>query len=161
MAADKKIYQMVLPGYWMDIGQPKDYLSGQTLHLKSLTELAPESLAKGDNIVGNCVVDATAQIDPTAVVGPNVVVGPGCKIGAGSKVTNTTLMKGSSVGKSSYVDGSIIGWSSSIANWCRVTNLSVIAEDVQIKDNTLLIGTKVLPHKGINGQHTEEGKIIM
>lgn len=28
MAADKKIYQMVLPGYWMDIGQPHDYLSG-------------------------------------------------------------------------------------------------------------------------------------
>jgi len=28
MANDKKIFQMVLPGYWMDIGQPKDYLSG-------------------------------------------------------------------------------------------------------------------------------------
>ena len=28
MASDKKIFQMVLPGYWMDIGQPKDYLSG-------------------------------------------------------------------------------------------------------------------------------------
>jgi len=28
MAADSQIYQMVLPGYWMDIGQPKDYLSG-------------------------------------------------------------------------------------------------------------------------------------
>jgi len=28
MAADKKIYQMVLPGYWMDIGQPKDYMAG-------------------------------------------------------------------------------------------------------------------------------------
>ena len=28
MATEKKIYQMVLPGYWMDIGQPKDYLAG-------------------------------------------------------------------------------------------------------------------------------------
>jgi mannose-1-phosphate guanylyltransferase len=28
MASEKSIYQMVLPGYWMDIGQPKDYLSG-------------------------------------------------------------------------------------------------------------------------------------
>jgi len=41
MADEKKIYQMVLPGYWMDIGQPKDYLSGQTLHLSSLTKMAP------------------------------------------------------------------------------------------------------------------------
>jgi len=28
MAAEGEIYQMVLPGYWMDIGQPHDYLSG-------------------------------------------------------------------------------------------------------------------------------------
>lgn len=28
MASEGQIYQMVLPGYWMDIGQPKDYLSG-------------------------------------------------------------------------------------------------------------------------------------
>lgn len=145
----------------MDIGQPKDYLSGQTLHLSSLIELDPKSLAKGDNIKGNCVVHETAKIDPTAIIGPNVVVGAGCSVGAGSKVTNSTLLAGSSVAQSSYVDGSIIGWKSSIGSWCRVTDLSVIAEDVQIKNDTLLIGTKVLPHKGINGQHTEVGKIIM
>ena len=135
----------------MDIGQPKDYLSGQTLHLSSLTELNPGSLAKGDNIKGNVLIDPSAKIDPTAIIGPNVVVGPNCKIGPGSKVTNTTLMAGSSVAASSYVDGSIIGWASSIGSWCRVTDLTVIAEDVQIKDNTLLMGTKILPHKGING----------
>jgi mannose-1-phosphate guanylyltransferase len=28
MASENEIYQMVLPGYWMDIGQPHDYLSG-------------------------------------------------------------------------------------------------------------------------------------
>jgi mannose-1-phosphate guanylyltransferase len=28
MASEEQIYQMVLPGYWMDIGQPHDYLSG-------------------------------------------------------------------------------------------------------------------------------------
>jgi mannose-1-phosphate guanylyltransferase len=28
MASANEIYQMVLPGYWMDIGQPKDYLNG-------------------------------------------------------------------------------------------------------------------------------------
>lgn len=38
MAQDEKIYQMVLPGYWMDIGQPHDYLSGQALYLRSLAE---------------------------------------------------------------------------------------------------------------------------
>jgi len=28
MAGEGHLYQMELPGYWMDIGQPKDYLSG-------------------------------------------------------------------------------------------------------------------------------------
>jgi mannose-1-phosphate guanylyltransferase len=34
MASEGQIYQMKLPGYWMDIGQPKDYLKGQQLHIK-------------------------------------------------------------------------------------------------------------------------------
>jgi NDP-sugar pyrophosphorylase family protein len=39
-------------------------------------------------------------------------------------------MAGSKVGAASYIDGSIIGWKSTINNWCRVTGLTVIAEDV-------------------------------
>ena len=161
IASDGKIFQMVLPGYWMDIGQPKDYLSGQTLHLSSLKTLDPSQLATGANITGNVMVDATATIDPTALVGPNVVVGPGCKIGAGARVSNSTLLAGSKFGDHSYMDGSILGWQSTVGKWCRITNLAVIAEDVQLKDMTYLNGTKVLPHKGINGDHPTEGTILM
>lgn len=72
----------------MDIGQPHDYLSGQTLHLSSLAgdQNTAGQLAKGDNIKGNVLVGEGCFIDPTAVVGPNVVLGNGCKVGAGSKV---------------------------------------------------------------------------
>lgn len=70
-------------------------------------------------------------------------------------------MAGATVDSYSYMDGSILGWKSSIGKWCRVVGLSVIAEDVQIKDETFLNGTKVLPHKGVNGSHPESGKIIM
>lgn len=161
MAKEGEIYQMVLPGYWMDIGQPHDYLSGQTLHLSSLREHSAADLATGDNIQGNVMIGEGATIDPTAVVGPNVVVGNGCSIGAGSKVSNSTLLAGAVVKNSSFVDGSIIGWKSTVGSWCRVTKLTVIAEDVQVKDETYLNGTKILPHKGINGSHPEEGKIIM
>ena len=28
VAADKKLFAFTLPGYWMDVGQPKDYLLG-------------------------------------------------------------------------------------------------------------------------------------
>lgn len=33
MVDEGQVYQMTLPSYWMDIGQPKDYLAGQSLHL--------------------------------------------------------------------------------------------------------------------------------
>ena len=74
---------------------------------------------------------------------------------------NCTLLGGSSVGTASYIDNSIVGWKSSVCNWCRVVNVSVIAEDVKVKDCTFLNGTKVLPHKDVDGSHPEDGKIIM
>jgi NDP-sugar pyrophosphorylase family protein len=39
-----------------------------------------------------------------------VVIGAGCKIGPGNKISNSTLLAGSSVANSSFIDGSIIGW---------------------------------------------------
>ena len=57
MAAEGKIFQMVLPSYWMDIGQPKDYLSGQRMHLDTIDKA---ELAMGDNITGSVLIDATA-----------------------------------------------------------------------------------------------------
>jgi len=161
MADEGQIYQMVLPGYWMDIGQPKDYLSGQTLHLSSLAEHSAAVLAKGDNIKGNCLIHESASVDSSAVIGPNVVIGANCKVGPGCKISNTTLLGGSKVVGHSFVDGSIVGWKSTVGQWCRVTGLTVIGEDVQVKDETYLNGTKVCPHKGVNGSHPEEGKVIM
>lgn len=114
----------------MDIGQPKDYLSGQTLHLSSLTTVAPDSLAKGANIKGNVMIHESANVDPSAVIGPNVVIGEGCKVGPGARIVNSTMLAGSCVKAYSYMDGSILGWKSTIGQWCRVTKLAVIAEDV-------------------------------
>lgn len=98
MSNEGEIFQMVLPGYWMDIGQPKDYLSGQKLYLSSQQEQRTGILATGENIVGNCIVHPTAVIDPEAIIGPNTVIGEGCKVAAGSKVSNSTLLAGSKVG---------------------------------------------------------------
>lgn len=107
------------------------------------------------------IVDKTAKIDDSALVGPNVVIGPGVTVGAGCRISNSTLLEGSKMDNYSFMDGSILGWKSSVGKWCRVTGLTVIAEDVQVKDQTYLNGTKILPHKGVNGSHPEAGKIIM
>jgi len=118
-------------------------------------------LATGNNIKGNVILHESATIDPTSVIGPNVVIGANVKVGPGCKVSNSTMLAGSSIAAYSSMDGSILGWKSSVGKWCRVTSLCVIAEDVQLKDETYCNGTKILPHKGINGSHPEAGKIIM
>lgn len=43
-------------GFWMDIGQPKDFLTGMCLFLQSLRQKQPERLYSGPGIVGNVLV---------------------------------------------------------------------------------------------------------
>lgn len=69
MASQGELHAMELPGYWMDVGQPKDFLTGLGLYLASLLKHAPAKLATGPSFIGNVLVD------PTAVIGEN------CKIG--------------------------------------------------------------------------------
>ena len=116
---------------------------------------------KGSGLVtGNdVIVHSSAVIEEGAVIGPNVVIGADCRIAAGTKISNSTILAGTVVKAHSYIDGSIIGWKNTIGEWVRITGLSCTAEDVQVQNLTLLDATKILPHKGVNGEHKNE--IIM
>jgi mannose-1-phosphate guanylyltransferase len=125
MAAEQHLYQMELPGYWMDIGQPKDYLSGQKMFIKSEKE-------KGSNLViGNdVIIHPSAKVEEGAELGPSVVIGANCHIAAGVKISNSTIFAGTKVHSHSYIDGSIIGWKNTVGKWARVTGLTCTGEDV-------------------------------
>ena len=56
MTSTGQLYAMVLPGYWMDIGQPHDYLIGMCLHLDSIRTHSPHLLASGPGIIGNVLI---------------------------------------------------------------------------------------------------------
>lgn len=43
-------------GFWMDIGQPKDFLTGMCMYLHSLRQRAPERLHSGPGFLGNVLV---------------------------------------------------------------------------------------------------------
>jgi len=51
IAADEALFAMVLPGFWMDIGQPRDYITGLRLYLDSLRKKAPARLASGAHVL--------------------------------------------------------------------------------------------------------------
>ena len=92
MAQEGQLYQMCLDGYWMDIGQPKDYLIGQKLFLQSQRERKTGKLAESGNIKGDVMIHPTAKVHPDAELGPNVVVGADCIIGPGCKIYDSTIM---------------------------------------------------------------------
>jgi mannose-1-phosphate guanylyltransferase len=145
---------MELPGYWMDIGQPSDYLSGQSMFIRSEKEKLSSSITNNKYLT-DVIVHPTAVVEEGATLGPNVVIGANCRIASGSKISNSTILAGTTVNSHTYIDGSIIGWKNTIGSWVRITNLTCTAEDVQIANLTLLSGVKILPHKGVSGEHKD------
>jgi mannose-1-phosphate guanylyltransferase len=160
MANEDQLYAMVLPGYWMDIGQPKDYLTGMRLHLNSVAQHEPERLARGDHITGNVLVHPTATIEAGAVLGPDVVIGPGVSVGAGSKIVGTTILAGASIGSHCCITKTIVGWDSRIGSWVHTDGVCVLGEDVAVSNGVVMNGAIVLPHKGIKDS-LYEPKIVM
>ncbi|KAL8136602.1 hypothetical protein V2J09_002603 [Rumex salicifolius] len=149
IAAEKSLYAMVLQGFWMDIGQPRDYITGLRLYLDSLKKSKSSKLASGSHIVGNVLVDETVQIGDGCLIGPNVAIGPGCVIESGVRLSNCTVMRGVRVKKHACVSGSIIGWHSTVGRWARVENMTILGEDVHVGDEVYSNGGVVLPHKEI------------
>lgn len=49
MADEGELYQMELPGYWMDIGQPGDYIKGQGMYIQSQVEKQSALISAGAN----------------------------------------------------------------------------------------------------------------
>ncbi|KAL3311967.1 hypothetical protein Ciccas_009449 [Cichlidogyrus casuarinus] len=174
VAADGALYCLPLKGFWMDVGQPKDYLLGTALYLNYMAKLGSEqNLRSGDNISGNVLIDSdfkiltvyskqdpSAKVDPNCLLGPNVIVGPDVVIEEGARIRNSTLLRGCQIKCHSWIDSCIIGWDCTVGRWVRMENCSVLGEDVQVGDELHLNGAMVLPHKSISDS-VKEPKIIM
>ncbi|XP_065066649.1 mannose-1-phosphate guanyltransferase beta-B-like [Rhopilema esculentum] len=160
MATDGELYAMVLKGYWMDIGQPKDFLSGMVLHLNGIKAKSPELLYQGPGVKGNVLVDPSAKIADDVQIGPNVVIGPNVTIETGTCLSRCVVMKDAKVQSHSWIQSSIIGWKSVVGRWVRMEGVTVLGEDVQIKDELYINGARVLPHKSISVSYPEP-EIVM
>ncbi|XP_070815085.1 mannose-1-phosphate guanylyltransferase catalytic subunit beta [Chaetodon trifascialis] len=160
MAEEGQLYAMELQGFWMDIGQPKDFLTGMCMYLQSLRQQAPERLRTGPGFLGNVLVDPTAQIGENCTIGPNVTIGAGVVVEDGVRIKRCTVLKGARVRSHSWLESCIVGWSSSVGQWVRMENVTVLGEDVIVNDELYLNGANVLPHKSIN-ESVPEPRIIM
>jgi len=160
MASDGELFCIELKGYWMDVGQPADYLTGMCLYLNSLREKTSNELATGPSIVGNVLMHPTAKIGNNCRIGPDVTIGPDVVLEDGVCIKRSTVLEGARIKQHSWMESCIIGWKCSVGQWVRMENVCVLGEDVSIKDEVYVNGGKVLPHKSIAASVTEP-QIIM
>jgi len=160
MAKDGQLYAMELPGFWMDVGQPKDFLTGMGLYLSHMQQVSPQKLRSGVGFIGPVLIDDSAKIGNGCVLGPNVSIGPNCVLEDGVRLINTTVLEGAVIKANSWIKSSIIGWRSSVGKWSRVENVSVLGRDVHIADELYVNGGKILPHKTIS-ESIREPEIVM
>lgn len=161
LAEESRFFTFKLTQFWMDIGQPADYLKGIELFLQYLRRTSPHLLATGEGISGNVLVHPTAKVHPDSLIGPNVCIGENCIVEAGARLKSTCLFSGSSVGKSSYLSETIVSWRSKIGAWTRIQGLSVIAEDSKVADDLVLIKAVVFQQKSITESSTVPGLILL
>ncbi|KAG5478388.1 hypothetical protein LSCM4_04620 [Leishmania orientalis] len=171
MAQEGQLYAFNLEGFWMDVGQPKDYIVGMTKFIPSLIgrdreteELYSETQKhqRGDHftLIGASLIDPSAKIGEGAVIGPNASIGANCVIGEACRIENAAILENSKLGKGTMVSRSIVGWNNRIGNWCHIEEVSVLGDDVEVKDGVVLVGTKVLPNKDVGEHHFEPGIIM-
>ena len=160
MARESQLFAYDMDSYWMDVGQPKDYLTGMCLYLNSLRECDPNQLSKGDCFTGDVLVDPSASLGEGCHIGPNVVIGPDVRIEDGVCISRSTVLKGAHVKSHSWVNSCIVGWRARVGQWVRMENICVLGEDVRVMDELYLNGALILPHKTITDS-IPEPHIIM
>lgn len=176
LADEGSLYAVPLDGYWMDVGLPHNYLIGTQHYLQHLAdqqqdmlndldsfEIGPVSnkLQTGNQIIGNVLIHPSANVDKGAVLGPNVVIGEKCRIGAGCRISNSTILGETEIKDHAFIRNSIIGWQCVIGHWVRIEGVSVVAQDVQIKDEVFINESMILPHRSIQQTIPNAGTIVM
>ncbi|EJT80044.1 mannose-1-phosphate guanyltransferase [Gaeumannomyces tritici R3-111a-1] len=152
MVRDGQLHSFDLEGFWMDVGQPKDFLTGTCLYLSSLAKKGSKLLTPTSEPYvhgGNVLIDPTAKIGKNCRIGPNVTIGPNVVVGDGVRLQRCVLLSGSKVKEHAWIKSTIVGWNSTVGRWARLENVTVLGDDVTIGDEIYVNGGSVLPHKSI------------
>jgi len=148
MAADGQLFAQPLEGFWMDIGQPRDYLIGMRLFLNdSAAYEGSRSLTEGQSknkptVVGSVLVHPSATFGTGCVIGPDVILGANVRLGNDVRIKISTLMDGTVVGDGGRISGCIVGWRSQLGKDVCLGR-AVLAEGVAVDAGAVILETKL------------------
>ncbi|KAI5150217.1 mannose-1-phosphate guanylyltransferase [Enteropsectra breve] len=137
LAKDGLLEAFALDGYWMDIGQIQDYLTGQRLYLNELSG-SMENIQKSQKYTS-----------PYLDVGKNVIIGANVSLGADIYLENCAIFDGVVIGNGSIIKNSIIGWDCVIGQHCNIDNVSALGKGVHIADALSIQALKIDPERKV------------
>jgi mannose-1-phosphate guanylyltransferase len=132
LVADRCLFGVRSPAYWIDAGTPEAYLRAQL----DLLDGARGAFESG--------IDPTARVDAAAIV-KRSVVGPGATVAAGAEVVDSVVMAGARVAARSCVHRSIVGARSVVGEGCDLSELTVVGYDQDVPAGTVELGGTVPP----------------
>ncbi|CAG8438440.1 2073_t:CDS:2 [Rhizophagus irregularis] len=179
LAESKKLYVYVTTDFWRQIKTASSAVPANALYLEQYLKTNPDRLLKneqgGPTIVGCVYKHPTAFVDPSAKIGPNVTIGPRVVVGKGVRIKDSIILDNVEIKANSCILHSVIGWDSKIGTWARVegtpvTNeetvitqngvkvqsITILANEVMVKDEIIIRNCIVLPHKELRSNcHNE------
>lgn len=128
LVADKTLFAVHSPEYWIDAGIPSTYLQA------NLDMAARER--------GGSIVHPTATVSAGAVV-RNSVIGAGVVIGDGSIIDQSVIDDGAVVEPGCTITNSMIGLRATIGSNSTLRELTVVGDDAVVAANAVLDAAKV------------------
>jgi len=156
MVADRCLFAIPSPAYWIDVGTPETYLQAQLDLLDGVrgTPPAPEAIDRGDRVwtLGSPVVDGDVAgpslIGDAAFVADGArversVVGAGARIERGAAVCDSVLLPGALVRGCAVIERSIIGERAVVGEGTRLSDLSVVGGGTTVDGGQQLVGARL------------------
>eukprot|EP01132_Coremiostelium_polycephalum_P002404 gene2404-2971_t len=159
-------------GFWRQIKNAGSSVYCQELYLNHFTKTKPQILKKGDNIVGNVIIDPTATVDPTSIIGPDVYIGPNVKVGKGVRISRSIILDSTEIKDHACIIYSIIGWKSKVGVWARIEGvpnytpflyhsdkrrgITIFGSGAQANGEIIVYNCIVMPHKQLDRNYSNE-----
>jgi len=137
LASDRLVMGVVDPGYWLDLGQPMDFVAG------SVDLVLGNAPSPAVTTPGESLILAGAEVSDSAHIHGGATIGAGSIVGPGSDVKASVIFDSVVIGANVTISNSIIGQGAVIGDSCVIHD-SVVGDFATIgAGNELLNGARV------------------
>ncbi len=159
----RPMYGFVMDGYWQDIGNLDQYrqanfdaldervhLEIPGIRLRGNVWLGEGVDAEIDAVEGPAYVGNYCRIGPDATIGAYTVLGPSVTLRDAARVSRSIVDASTYIGRSTLVEGTIIGRSCDLRAHVRVHEGVAIGDEVTVgAESVLMPGVRIYPYKEV------------